>query len=69
VTDEKGWKSPSLRAASRVNCAPELFYWLREGKTGNAEVGFLAADAGGVLPIEVKAGQSGALACFKGRRD
>jgi len=47
--------------AGRVNCAPELFYWLREGKTGNAEVDFLAADAGGVLPLEVKAGQSGAL--------
>ncbi|OGV68141.1 MAG: hypothetical protein A2498_14790 [Lentisphaerae bacterium RIFOXYC12_FULL_60_16] len=50
-----------LYFAGRVNCAPELFYWLREGKTGNAEVDFLAADAGGVLPIEVKAGQSGAL--------
>jgi predicted AAA+ superfamily ATPase len=50
-----------LHFAGRVNCSPELFYWLREGKTGNAEVDFLAADAGGVLPIEVKAGQSGAL--------
>jgi len=45
----------------RVNCTPELFYWLREGKSRNAEVDFLAADAEGVVPIEVKAGQSGAL--------
>jgi len=50
-----------LHFGGRVNCTPELFYWLREGKTGNAEVDFLAADANGVLPIEVKAGQSGAL--------
>jgi predicted AAA+ superfamily ATPase len=45
----------------RGNCAPELFYWLREGRTGNAEVDFLAADDRGILPIEVKAGQSGSL--------
>lgn len=50
-----------LMYAGRANCAPELFYWLREGKTGNAEVDFLAADTQGVLPLEVKAGQSGAL--------
>jgi predicted AAA+ superfamily ATPase len=47
--------------AGRTNCAPELFYWLREGRTGNAEVDFLSADAKGMVPIEVKAGQSGAL--------
>jgi predicted AAA+ superfamily ATPase len=45
----------------RINCTPELFYWLREGKTRNAEVDFLAVDARGVLPIEVKAGRSGSL--------
>ena len=38
-----------------------LYYWLREGKTGNAEVDFLVQKGTEILPIEVKSGKSGAL--------
>ncbi len=40
---------------------PSLFYWLREGKTGNAEVDFLIGVDLSVVPIEVKSGKSGTL--------
>lgn len=40
---------------------PELFYWMREGKSNNAEVDYLWATDRGLLPIEVKAGKSGSL--------
>ena len=40
---------------------PSLFYWLREGKSGNAEVDFLIAADRSVIPIEVKSGKSGTL--------
>ena len=39
----------------------ELNYWLREGRSANAEVDFVAAFDGRVLPIEVKAGSAGRL--------
>jgi predicted AAA+ superfamily ATPase len=39
----------------------KLHYWLREGKTGNAELDFLIPTGEGVVPIEVKAGSSGSL--------
>ena len=38
-----------------------LFYWLREGKKGNAEVDFVTSNGGVIYPIEVKAGQSGSM--------
>ena len=41
--------------------APELHYWLREGKSTNAEVDFVIASKGSVLPVEVKAGKAGSL--------
>ncbi|MBI2335274.1 MAG: ATP-binding protein [Deltaproteobacteria bacterium] len=41
--------------------APELFYWLRESKLGNAELDFVISLASKILPIEVKAGKSGSL--------
>jgi uncharacterized protein len=41
--------------------APKLHYWLREGRTGNAEVDFLVEFAEQVLPIEVKAGGAGSM--------
>ncbi len=34
---------------------PELHYWLREGKSGNAEVDFLGQVEGKVVPIEASA--------------
>lgn len=39
----------------------ELAYWLREGRTGNAEVDFVVAVNGQIIPIEVKAGASGSM--------
>lgn len=38
-----------------------LVYWLREGKRGNAEIDFVVAERGEVIPIEVKSGKSGSL--------
>jgi len=40
---------------------PELHYWLREGKSHNAEVDFLVPNQSKVLPIEIKSGISGTL--------
>ena len=39
----------------------ELTYWLREGRSNNAEVDFVVEIQGEVIPIEVKAGRAGAL--------
>lgn len=39
----------------------ELTYWLREGRSANAEVDFVIALAGNIIPIEVKAGATGSL--------
>jgi uncharacterized protein len=50
-----------LLFASRRNITPELNYWLREGKSNNAEIDFLIADEGRVAPVEVKAGKAGSL--------
>jgi len=41
--------------------SPRLTYWLREGRTGNAEVDFVVAGGNQVVPVEVKAGKSGTL--------
>ncbi len=40
---------------------PELIYWVREGKTGNAEVDFVTSVGKTIVPLEVKAGKSGSL--------
>lgn len=40
---------------------PELFYWLRQGRRGNAELDFLVQVHGRIVPIEVKAGASGRM--------
>jgi predicted AAA+ superfamily ATPase len=40
---------------------PELYYWLREGGAGNAEIDFQLEVAGRIVPIEVKSGKSGSL--------
>lgn len=39
----------------------ELSYWLREGRATNAEVDYVAAVDGQIVPVEVKAGASHAL--------
>jgi uncharacterized protein len=38
-----------------------LYYWAREARTSNAEVDYLVSSGSRVLPLEVKAGKSGAL--------
>lgn len=40
---------------------PELFYWLREGRSNNAEVDYLVPRGSKILPVEVKAGAKGSL--------
>lgn len=39
----------------------ELTYWLREGRSTNAEVDYVLALDGQIVPVEVKAGASGSL--------
>lgn len=39
----------------------DLTYWLREGRSSNAEVDYVLALDGQVIPIEVKAGATGSL--------
>ena len=39
----------------------ELTYWLREGRSANAELDFVVALQGHIIPIEVKAGATGSL--------
>lgn len=40
---------------------PRIQYWLREGKTANAELDYVIAIGNRIIPIEVKAGKSGSL--------
>ena len=44
-----------------TSTSPELYYWLREGRSSNAEIDYIFPYAGEIFPIEVKAGKSGAL--------
>lgn len=41
--------------------SPRLHYWLREGKDANAEVDYVISQGPLIVPVEVKAGKSGAL--------
>ncbi|MBI4422451.1 MAG: ATP-binding protein [Elusimicrobia bacterium] len=38
-----------------------LFYWLREGRTANAEVDYVVSRGDWIVPVEVKAGKAGGL--------
>jgi len=40
---------------------PELFYWIREKKSANAEVDFVITASGRIWPVEIKSGKSGTL--------
>lgn len=40
---------------------PETTYWLRENRSGNAEVDYVIAIDRAIVPVEVKAGRSGRL--------
>jgi len=46
---------------SLKNKAPALCYWLREGKSVNAEVDYVISVGSDLFPIEVKSGKSGSL--------
>ncbi len=50
-----------LRLLGAGNEEPALWYWVREARSSAAEVDYLAAPTGQVLPIEVKAGTGGAM--------
>lgn len=41
--------------------SPRLTYWLREGKSANAEVDFVITCGNRIIPVEVKAGKSGSI--------
>ena len=41
--------------------APELHYWLRHARAGNAEVDYVTSRGDWIIPVEVKAGRSGSL--------
>lgn len=45
--------------ADRLN--RQLTYWLREGRSSNAEVDYVTDFAGLIVPVEVKAGRTGTL--------
>lgn len=48
-----------LLGSGVVGSVEELVYWLREGRSGNAEVDYVIAAGGRVIPIEVKSGETG----------
>jgi predicted AAA+ superfamily ATPase len=50
-----------LRALLAESLNRELTYWLREGRASNAEVDFVIALHGQIVPMEVKAGGRGRL--------
>ena len=50
-----------LLAAAPPRHRPELFYWARREKNSAAEVDYLLAAGGGVVPVEVKSGKTGRL--------
>lgn len=47
------YKTPNLRH--------ELYYWIRLAKNSQAEIDYVVAEEGTVLPIEVKAGKKGGM--------
>jgi predicted AAA+ superfamily ATPase len=50
-----------LLHAHPANEEPELYCWMREKRTSNAEVDYLLQLGARILPVEVKAGATGAL--------
>lgn len=50
-----------MLAAEPAEMPRELFYWARESPQSNAEVDFISAVGGRVVPIEIKAGATGSL--------
>jgi len=50
-----------LAFSGKSNQMPSLTYWLREGRSSNAEVDFVLQMGPSIVPVEVKAGKSGSL--------
>jgi hypothetical protein len=50
-----------LAYAGQSNQSPSLTYWLREGKSSNAEVDFVVQYGQSIVPVEIKSGTSGSL--------
>ena len=50
-----------LASLSGGDQPPELHYWLRHARRGNAEVDYVISHRDRIVPIEVKAGRSGSL--------
>ncbi|MDP6418469.1 MAG: DUF4143 domain-containing protein [Candidatus Krumholzibacteria bacterium] len=50
-----------LHILEPANMSSQMTYWLREGRSNNAEVDFLVQVGGDIVPVEVKAGKSGTL--------
>ncbi len=50
-----------LTALSGGDHPPDLHYWLRHARRGNAEIDYVVSHRDWLVPIEVKAGRSGAL--------
>jgi len=47
--------------SGKSNKRPFLTYWLREGRSSNAEIDFILQLGLAIVPVEVKAGKSGSL--------
>ncbi len=50
-----------LRTLTPYYVEPHLFYWSREEKGSSAEVDYIIAHEGDIIPIEVKSGSTGGL--------
>lgn len=53
--------SQHIAFLGKSNKRPSLTYWLREGRSSNAEVDFILQLGRFIVPVEVKAGKSGSL--------
>jgi len=50
-----------LVAASSARRKPQLYYWQKERRTGNAEIDYIVQSDEGIVPIEIKAGTRGSM--------
>lgn len=50
-----------LNASDLARADSELVYWLRDKRGSNAEIDYVVAHQGKIIPIEVKSGESGTL--------
>lgn len=55
------WVGQALLWSQNSHIKPRLYYWLREGRSNNAELDYVIEHNGEILPVEVKSGASGSL--------